>query len=378
MSHLFQVYSLFPIELVRGNKTKVYDHEDTEYTDFYGGHAVISIGHSHPHFVKTIQEQVAKISFYSNSVINDLQEQYATSLISASRYTDYSVFMVNSGAEANENAVKLASFHTKKSKFICFDQAFHGRTTGVVALTDNASILPEYGKQLEIIRLQLNDANAVENALKAGDIAGVIIEGILGIAGVISPEDSFLIDLRALCTKYNVPLILDEVQSGFGRTGDFFAHQHAGIQADLITCAKGMGNGFPVGAVLIHPQFEAKKGRLGTTFGGNHLACTASQSVLDVLETEDLIANAVDMGNYIHERATVYFHENQIHGRGLMVGLDLKKPIAPIREKLIFDYKIFTGSSSNKNILRLLPPLCITKDEVDLFFHALLEVLDHD
>ncbi len=378
MSHIYPVYSLFPIELVRGKLTKVYDSDGVEYTDFYGGHAVISIGHAQPTFVERLQSQISRLSFYSNSVINSLQEMYADSLVRASGYDDYDVFMINSGAEANENAVKLASFHSKKSRFIAFEKAFHGRTTGVAKLTDNPKIVAPYGEQLQVTRLPLNDATRVEEELKKGDVAGVIIEGILGIAGVITPHDKFLRELRALCTQYDTVLILDEVQSGFGRTGQFFAHQHAGIKADIVSCAKGMGNGFPVGCILISPEFKASKGQLGTTFGGNQLACTAAQAVLDIMATEDLMNNATEVGDYIRERAEHYFHEDQIHGRGLMVGLDLNKPIAPVREKLVFDHKIFTGSSSNPHILRLLPPLGISMDEVDIFFHALLDILNHD
>lgn len=371
MSKLFQVYSLYPVELVKGQGAKVIDKNGNAYLDLYGGHAVISIGHSHPHYVKAIQKQAEELIFYSNSVENSLQETYAERLTKISGYADYSVFMVNSGAEANENAIKLASFHTQKSKFIVFEKAFHGRTTGAVALTDNPNILPEYGKQLPFCRLPLNDIDLVEEQLKNGDFAGVMIEGVLGIAGIIVPDAQFLQDLRRLCDVYDVPLILDEVQSGFGRSRKFFAHQLADIQADIITCAKGMGNGFPVGCILISPKFKAKGGMLGTTFGGNHLACAASLAVLDIIEQENLMENAQEMGVYIKQEAAKLLEDKDIRGEGLMIGLDLGKPIAEIRKNLIFNHHIFTGSSSDKNVLRILPPLNITQEELDLFFNAL-------
>ena len=372
---LFPVYPLFPVELVRGEGSRVYDKEGTEYLDLYGGHAVISVGHSHPTYVKAIQKQAEKLVFYSNSVENSIQQRYAESLTKISGLSNYQVFLVNSGAEANENALKLASFHTGKSTFISFEQAFHGRTTGAVALTDNPKILPAYGQQLPTVRLPLNDSKQVEEHLKKGDIAGIIIEGILGIAGIVTPNNEFMQQLRNLCTQYNVPLILDEVQSGFGRSGKFFAYQHFGIEADIISCAKGMGNGFPIGGILIHPKFEASYGMLGTTFGGNHLACSAAQAVLDIIENEKLIENAKEVGEYFRQQATEYFSEEQIRGTGLMLGLDLKQPIADIRKRLIFNHHIFTGSSSNKNVIRILPPLTITKKEIDQFFIALQKEL---
>lgn len=372
---LFPVYPLYPVELVKGEGLHVFDASGIKYLDLYGGHAVISIGHSHPKHVQAIKDQAEKLIFYSNSVENSLQENYAKSLADASGYANYSLFMINSGAEATENALKLASFHTQKAKVIAFEKAFHGRTTGAVAATDNPKILPEYGKQLPIVRLPLNRIELVEKELKKGDISAIIVEGIQGVAGIVSPTANFLIQLRELCNQYEAVLILDEVQSGFGRSGRFFAHQYAGIEADIICCAKGMGNGFPVGGILIHPKFEAVHGMLGTTFGGNHLACAASQAVLDVIEEENLIQNAEKMGGYITEKASEFLSSNQILGRGLMIGLDLGRPIKEIRKKLIFTHHIFTGSSSNENVIRLLPPLTIGKEEIDEFFEVIRKEL---
>lgn len=368
---LFPVYSLYPVNLVKGRGSYVYDEKGTEYLDLYGGHAVISIGHTHPHFVKTLKDQIDDLIFYSNSVENPIQEELGKRLPIESGYEDYSVFMVSSGAEANENALKLASFHTGKAEIITYTGSFHGRTTGAVATTDNPKILPEYGKQLPVHRLEMNDAVRTEALLKTGNIAAVIIEGIQGVAGIVVPDDDFLIKLRELCDQYNTPLILDEVQSGFGRTGDFFAHQHSGIKADIVPIAKGMGNGFPVGCILIHPKFEAWKGMLGTTFGGNHLACKATLAVLDVIKEENLITKAKELGDYCISRAKQFLPEEAITGRGLMIGLNLGKPIAEIRKKLIFDYNMFTGSSKNPNVIRLLPPLNIKREELDRFFDAL-------
>ncbi len=368
---LFPVYSLYPVKLVKGIGSYVYDDNNQEYLDLYGGHAVISIGHTHPHFVKSLKDQIDQLIFYSNSVENPIQEELGKRLPKESGYEDYSLFMVSSGAEANENALKLASFQTGKAEIITYTGSFHGRTTGAVATTDNPKILPEYGKQLPVHRLEMNDAEGTEQLLRTGNIAAVIIEGIQGVAGIVVPEDDFLVKLRALCDQYNTPLILDEVQSGFGRTGHFFAHQHSGIKADIIPIAKGMGNGFPVGCILIHPKFNAWKGMLGTTFGGNHLACKATLAVLDVLKEENLVQKARELGVYCRERAKRFLIEDAITGRGLMIGLNLGKPIAEIRKKLIFDYRIFTGSSKNPNVIRILPPLNIKREELDRFFDAL-------
>lgn len=373
---LFKVYPLFPVRLVKGQGNYVYDADGQKYLDLYGGHAVISVGHSHPKYTAALKEQIDQLIFYSNSVENPIQENLATQLANASGYPDHKLFLVSSGAEANENALKLASFHTGKSNIITFEGGFHGRTTGVVAATDNPKILPAYGQQLPISRFPMNDAASVETELQKGETAAVIIEGIQGVAGIVMPQDSFLVKLRELCTQYNVPLILDEVQSGFGRTGKFFAHQYANIEADIISCAKGMGNGFPVGGILISPKFEAKFGMLGTTFGGNHLACKATKAVLDIIAEENLIQHAAELGDYIIEKASKIIPREHITGRGLMIGLNLGKPIAPIRKRLIFEHKIFTGSSKDPNVIRLLPPLNISTTEIDYFFNAFEQELN--
>ena len=372
--NLFDVYSLWDIEPVRASGCRVWDKEGNEYLDLYGGHAVISIGHSHPRYVKALQEQVEKIGFYSNSVQNSLQQELAQKLGDQSGYPDYSLFLCNSGAEANENALKLASFHTGKKRVIAFSEAFHGRTSGAVAVTENPAIQAPYNKGHEVTFVPLNDIEAVIRELAKGDVAAVIIEGIQGVAGIFVPENAFLQQLASLCRRHEVVLILDEIQSGYGRTGQFFAHQAAGIHPDLITTAKGMGNGFPIGGVLISPRFEAKKGMLGTTFGGNHLACAAAIAVLDVMREESLVENAREMGNYfIHELSAIGVIKH-IRGRGLMLGIDFMPPFSTIRNQLLFDYHIFTGGARN-NVMRLLPPLSITKKEADLFLHALKEAV---
>lgn len=299
---LFDVYSLWNIEPVKAKGCHVWDNEGNEYLDLYGGHAVISIGHSHPVYIKAISDQVEKIGFYSNSVLNSLQKTLAQKLGEQSGYTDYSLFLCNSGAEANENALKLASFYTGKSRVIAFKEAFHGRTSGAVAITDNPDIQSPFNSGHEVTFSTLNDIASVEAELNKGDVAAVIIEGIQGVAGIFVPEAEFLQQLDQLCKKHNVPLILDEIQSGYGRSGKFFAHQFADIKPDLITTAKGMGNGFPIGGLLISPKFEAKKGMLGTTFGGNHLACAAAIAVLDVLKDESLVDNAASVGEYLKEK----------------------------------------------------------------------------
>jgi acetylornithine aminotransferase len=324
--------------------------------------------------VKALQEQVEKIGFYSNSVQNSLQQELAQKLGDQSGYPDYSLFLCNSGAEANENALKLASFHTGKKRIIAFSEAFHGRTSGAVAVTENPAIQAPYNKGHEVTFVPLNDIEAVIRELAKGDVAAVIIEGIQGVAGIFVPENAFLQQLASLCRQHEVVLILDEIQSGYGRTGQFFAHQAAGIHPDLITTAKGMGNGFPIGGVLISPRFEAKKGMLGTTFGGNHLACAAAIAVLDVMREESLVENAREMGNYfIHELSAIGVIKH-IRGRGLMLGIDFMPPFSTIRNQLLFDYHIFTGGARN-NVMRLLPPLSITKKEADLFLHALKEAV---
>lgn len=367
---LFDVYSLWPIEPVKALGCKVWDKGGTEYLDLYGGHAVISIGHSHPHYVKMIQEQVANIGFYSNSVENSLQTELAEKLGELSGYTDYSLFLANSGAEANENALKLASFHTGKSRVIAFNEAFHGRTSGAVAITDNVAIQAPFNQGHEVTFVPLNDIDAVKSEMSKGDVAAVIIEGIQGVAGIYSPTDEFLQQLSVVCEENDVVLVLDEIQSGYGRTGKFFAHQYSGIKPDIISMAKGMGNGFPVGGILISPKFEAKSGMLGTTFGGNHLACAAAIAVLDVMKNEALVENAKAIGDYLIQQLGSIKGVKEVRGSGLMLGIDLEPELASVRNKLLFENRIFTGGAKN-NVMRLLPPLSITKEEVDIFLSEL-------
>jgi len=367
---LFDVYSLWNIEPVEAKGCRVWDKEGTEYLDLYGGHAVISIGHSHPKYVKSICEQASKIAFYSNSVLNSLQEELANKLGEISGYTDYSLFLCNSGAEAIENALKLASFKTGISRVIAFKEAFHGRSSGAVAVTDNPNIQSPFNKGHEVVFLKLNDIDAVQEEVSKGNVAAVIIEGIQGVAGIFQPTDNFLKQLETLCKTHNVPLIIDEIQSGYGRTGKFFAHQYAGIKPDIITTAKGMGNGFPIGGVLISPKFEAKKGMLGTTFGGNHLACAAAIAVLNVIEEESLVNNANMMGQYLQLELKKIKSIKAIRGRGLMLGIELQPEHADVRNRLLFESHIFTGGAKN-GVMRLLPPLTITKEDIDMFLSEL-------
>jgi acetylornithine aminotransferase len=350
----------------------VWDTNGTEYLDLYGGHAVISIGHSHPRYVQALQQQTAKIGFYSNSVENSLQQQLAKKLGELSGYPDYSLFLCNSGAEANENALKLVSFHTGKKRVIAFAEAFHGRTSGTVAVTDNPAIQSPFNQGHEVTFLPLNNLEAVEQELRKGDVAAVMIEGIQGVAGIYAPDIAFLQGVRELCIRYQTPLILDEIQSGYGRTGDFFAHQAAGIRPDIITMAKGMGNGFPIGGVLISPLFEAKKGMLGTTFGGNHLACVAAIAVLDVIKEESLMENAKQLGYYLTKKLSAMEGISEVRGRGLMLGISFKPQFSDIRNELLFRHHIFTGGAK-KNVMRLLPPLSLGKAEADRFLAALHE-----
>lgn len=367
---LFDVYSLWNIEPVEAKGCRVWDKEGTEYLDLYGGHAVISIGHSHPKYVDSICKQAAKIGFYSNSVLNSLQQELAAKLGQLSGYPDYSLFLCNSGAEANENALKLASFKTGKKRIVAFKEAFHGRTSGTVAVSDNPNIQAAFNKGHKVVFINLNDLESVEKEISKGDVAAVIIEGIQGVAGIFQPTDSFLKQLNSLCKTNNVPLILDEIQSGYGRTGKFFAHQYADIKPDIITTAKGMGNGFPIGGVLISPEFEAKKGSLGTTFGGNHLACAAAIAVLDVIEEESLVNNAFNMGEYLQQELNKTPAIKAIRGRGLMLGIELKPEFADVRNQLLFESHIFTGGAKN-GVMRLLPPLSISKGDIDIFLSEL-------
>ena len=373
--NLFDVYSLWNIEPVRAKGCRVWDRDGVEYLDFYGGHAVISIGHSHPVYVKAIQDQAVKIGFYSNSVINSLQTELAEKLGEQSGYPDYSLFLCNSGAEANENALKLASFHTGKKRIIAFSGSFHGRTSGAVAITDNPSIQSPFNTGHEVTFVPLNDTDKILRELEKGDVAAVIAEGIQGVAGIFVPENGFMQQLEKACHKHRVVLILDEIQSGYGRTGRFFAHQHAGIRPDIITLAKGMGNGFPIGGVLISPEFKAKKGMLGTTFGGNHLACAAAIAVLDVMKGEALVENASQAGNYLQDELSKLNGIKEIRGRGLMLGIDPAPEYSDIRDKLLFKSHIFTGGAKN-NVMRLLPPLSVKKEEIDIFLKETKKLLE--
>lgn len=371
---LFDVYSLFDITPVKAQDCTIVDNHGAEYLDLYGGHAVISIGHSHPHYVEKLQSQISKIGFYSNSVQNPLQQELAEKLGAQCGYPDYDLFLTNSGAESVENALKLASFHTGKSKIISFDQSFHGRTSAAVAITDNQKIIAPINAQHQNIILPLNDLEAVKEAIQKEDIAAIIIEGIQGIGGIRIPKKTFLEGLRTLCDENQIVLILDEIQSGYGRSGHFFAHQASGIKADLITMAKGMGNGFPIGGVLIAPHFQATKGMLGTTFGGNYLACSAAIAVLDILKKEDLIAQAKEVGDYFITELKKISNIAEVRGEGLMIGILFNDAVAPIRQKLLKEHHVFTGVSG-QNMIRLLPPLTLTKDSVDCFITKLKAVL---
>ncbi|UII24542.1 aminotransferase class III-fold pyridoxal phosphate-dependent enzyme [Fulvivirga maritima] len=367
----FDVYPLLDIEPVKAEGCKIIDKNGVEYLDFYGGHAVISIGHSHPVYVKKITEQLQQLGFYSNSVQIPLQKELAEKLGQLSDYEDYDLFLCNSGAEANENALKLASFHTNKSKVVAFKKAFHGRTSAAVGVTDNPNYSAPINKNENTVFLELNDLDAVEDELSKGNVCAVIIEGIQGVGGIHIPEDPFLRGLSQLCKEYNAILILDEVQSGYGRTGKFFAHQYAQIKPDLITTAKGMGNGFPIGGVLVSPAFEAKHGQLGTTFGGNHLACAAVIAVLDVLDDEKLISNAAKLGNYFLSKFLEIPEIKEIRGRGLMIALEFDFPIKKLRQILLQEEHVFTGVASHPNVLRLLPPLSLSENDANLFIQKL-------
>ena len=367
---LFDVYPLFDITPVKGEGCYIWDADGKKYLDLYGGHAVISIGHTHPHYVGKISQQLSKIGFYSNSVQNPLQNELADKLGGISGYPDYQLFLCNSGAEANENAIKLASFVTGKKRFISFKKGFHGRTSAAVALTDNPKIVAPVNETENAVILPFNDIKAVKNELEKGGVAAVIVEGIQGIGGIHIPGKHFLEELGQLAKKYEFLLILDEIQSGCGRSGKFFAHQYYDVKPDLITMAKGMGNGFPIGGVLIQPEIEAWYGMLGTTFGGNHLACSAAISVLDVIQNENLLQNAAEVGNYLMTKLSDSNIDCEIRGKGLMIGLEFNFPIQEMRKKLLFEHSIFTGVSG-KNIIRLLPPLCMGKEEADTFIRAL-------
>ena len=373
--NLFDVYSLFDVTPVRGKGCRIWDDAGTEYLDLYGGHAVISVGHTHPHYVEALKDQLDMIGFYSNSVRNPLQEKLAALLGELSGYDDYSLFLVNSGAEANENALKLASFHTGKDRILAFRHSFHGRTSGAVAVTDNPKIVSPFNSGHKVTFVQLDDSASVEAELAKGDVAGVIIEGIQGVGGINIPSDAYLQELRSLCTRYGAVLILDEVQSGYGRTGKFFAHQWSGIRADLVSMAKGMGNGFPVGGVLVSPEFKASKGLLGTTFGGNYLAMAASVAVAEIIREENLMENAAAVGKWLKDNVPQSPLIKEVRGRGLMLGIDFNVPVAPIRSSLLYDKHIFTGVSGT-GMIRLLAPLVLSVPEAGTFVSSLKEILD--
>ena len=371
--NLFDVYPLWDIEPMKGLDTTLWDKDGEVYTDLYGGHAVISVGHCHPHYVKMLSEQLNNLGFYSNAVQNSLQRDLARRLGRACGYDDYALFLCNSGAEANENALKVASFHTGKAKVLAFRKAFHGRTSGAVAATDNPKIQAPFNSTENIVFAPLNDLEAVACELSKGDFAAVIIEGIQGVAGIYDPTQEFILGLRELCDKYGCVLILDEIQSGYGRTGRFFAHQHYGVRADIITTAKGMGNGFPIGGVLIAPHIKPSYGMLGTTFGGNHLACTAALAVIDIIENEHLVENAARMGEYFFKELGSDKALKEYRGKGLMIGLELKDEHVGLRNRLLFEKHFFTGAAGAQ-VIRLLPSLTVSQETAESFVSAWKEL----
>ncbi|WP_279150509.1 aspartate aminotransferase family protein [Muribaculum intestinale] len=372
--NLFDVYPLFDIEITKGRGCHVYDADGTEYLDLYGGHAVVSVGHCHPVVVKAIEKQASQLMFYSNSVINPLQQQLAEKLGKISGYDDYSLFLVNSGAEANENALKLASFHTGRKRVVAFRRAFHGRTSAAVEVTDNPKIVSPLNSNNNVTFLPLNDIDAMCDELAKGDVAAVIIEGIQGVGGIRIPEADFLRVLREECNRYGTVLILDEIQSGYGRSGRFFAHQYSGIRPDIITCAKGIATGFPMGAVLISPMFKPSYGMLGTTFGGNHLACATAIAVLDIIEEEHLVKNAAKVGQYLIDRLKDMPEIKEVRGLGLMIGIEMPFEVKELRRHLINVEHVFTGAAST-DIVRLLPPLTLTIAQADDFLERFRRAL---
>lgn len=370
----FDVYPLLNITPVKAAGCTVWDEQGQAYLDLYGGHAVISIGHTHPHYLARIHKQLGALAFYSNSVHNPVQEELAWAIGDFTKLPDYDVFLCNSGAEANENAIKLASFHTGRKKLLCFSRAFHGRTSGAVAATDNPKLISPFNETDHVVFCPLNDIEAARTQIRTGAFCAVMVEGIQGVAGIVLPEVTFLQELRKLCTETDTPLILDEIQSGYGRTGKCFAYEWAGIQPDLITLAKGMGNGFPIGGVLVAPHFKAVHGMLGTTFGGNHLACAAALAVIEVMREERLIENADKVGSYLMQQLSGMKQIKQVRGRGLMIGIELEKPAGEIRQKLLFEEHIFTGAAGT-HVVRLLPPLCLRMDQADQFLTSFERVM---
>ena len=372
--NLYDVYPLFDVNIVKGEGCKVWDENGNEYLDLYGGHAVISIGHAHPKYVEMISNQVATLGFYSNSVINTLQQRVACKLGKISGYEDYNLFFINSGAEANENALKLSSFKNGKNRVIAFKKAFHGRTSLAVEVTDNPKIVAPINSNGHTTFVAMGDIDAVRAEIEKGDVTAVIIEGIQGVGGVQIPSATFLQQLQQLCNETDTTLILDEIQSGCGRSGKFFAHQWAGIKPDIITQAKGIGNGFPVGVVLISPKFQAVYGELGTTFGGNHLACAAVEAVLDVMENENLLDNVNKVGDWLLAELKKIDGVKEVRGQGLMIGIEFDEPVKDIRRRLLFEERVFTGVSG-MNTIRLLPPLTLTMEQARLFIDKFRKVL---
>ncbi|WP_185857718.1 aspartate aminotransferase family protein [Blattabacterium cuenoti] len=372
---LFDVYPILDIELSKSDGSYVFDTKGNIYLDFYGGHAVISIGHSHPYYVKALIEQIHKISYYSNSVYIYQKNRLADLLGNISGYKDYSLFLCNSGTESNENALKIASFHTGKKKVIAFKGSFHGRTSGSLSVTDNYKLISPFNAQHETVFINYKDFDFLEEKLKNQDICAVITEGIQGVSGIIDPGLNFFYKVASLCKKNNTVLIIDEIQSGYGRTGSFFAHQLYPVKPDLITVAKGMGNGFPIGGVLIHPKFQSYYGMLGTTFGGNHLACTAGIAVLEIIQKENLIENAQKMGKILLQELRLISEIKEIRGRGLMIGLEFDFPIQDLKNILVYQEKVLVGTSNNAYVLRLLPPLNINENHIKLFLKKLKNAL---
>ena len=372
---LYDVYPLFDINIVKGKGCHVWDEKGEEYLDLYGGHAVISIGHAHPHYVEMISNQVAQLGFYSNSVINKLQQELADRLGELSGYDDYQFFLINSGAEANENALKLASFYNGRTRVLVQEKAFHGRTSLAVEATHNPKIIAPINANGHVTYLPMNDLPAWEAELAKGDVCAVMIECIQGVGGIRLVTPEFMQGLRTLCDKYDTILICDEIQCGYGRSGKFFAHQHTGVRPDIITVAKGIGNGFPMGGVLISPKFTPVYGQLGTTFGGNHLACAAAIAVLDVMKQEDLVENAAKVGAYLMEELKKFPQIKEVRGQGLMIGMEFDEPIKDIRRRLLFEQKVFTGVSGT-NVIRLLPPLCLSMAEAEEFLQRFKQALE--
>ena len=371
----FDVFPIFNISIIKGKGCYVYDDQDNEYLDLYGGHAVISVGHTHPYYVEKVTDQLNKIGFYSNSIVNKLQQELADKLAGQCGYPDYDLFLVNSGAEANENALKLASFYNGRKKILSFSKAFHGRTSATVIATDIPAYIAPVNESDKVTFAPFNDIDFVKKTLGTKEYTAVIIEGIQGVAGIKMPDADFLKQLRQVCTDTGTILILDEIQSGYGRSGKFFAHQYADIKADLITVAKGIGNGFPMSAVIISPMFKAVHGQLGTTFGGNHLACAAAIAVLDIMKEEKLVENAQKVGEYLITELKKFPQIKEVRGKGLIIGMEFEEPIKEIRSKLLFEEKIFTGVTGT-HVIRLLPPLCLTIEQANVFLESLKKVLD--